>query len=131
MRRKTKVEGNVKVRNATKVELDGIKFDSKLEVYTYKALKLNNIPFEYTPTSFTLIPSFKYNGENIRPMTYKPDFVGNDFIIECKGFANDAFPLRWKLFKYVLQQNNQQKDLYLVHNQREVNEMIEKIKSKL
>jgi hypothetical protein len=37
--------------------------------------------------------------KKILPITYKPDFVGRDFVIECKGRANESFPLRWKLFK--------------------------------
>ena len=37
--------------------------------------------------------------KKILPIKYKPDFVGRDFVIECKGRANESFPLRWKLFK--------------------------------
>jgi hypothetical protein len=34
---------------------------------------------------------------------YTPDFIGEDFIIETKGRANESFPLRWKMFKYLMQ----------------------------
>lgn len=81
---------NKKVRNATPLVYENIKFRSKLEVYCYKKLKENNINAEYESTQYVLLDSFKYNGENIRKMTYKPDFVGTNFIIECKGRANDA-----------------------------------------
>ena len=37
--------------------------------------------------------------KRILPIKYTPDFIGRDFIIECKGRANESFPLRWKLFK--------------------------------
>lgn len=121
-------KGNVKIKNATKTEFDGIKFDSKLELYTYNKLKENEIKAEYAPFSFTLVPPFIYNEEKVRAMTYKPDFVGESFIIECKGFPNDSFPLRWKMFKYSLLNNNLSYDLYWVRNPKEVDEMIIKIK---
>ena len=36
------------------------------------------------------------------PIKYTPDFIGEDFIIETKGRANESFPIRWKLFKRLL-----------------------------
>lgn len=63
-------------------------------------------------------------------MTYKPDFVGNNFIIECKGMMTDSFPLRWKIFKYMLMQTNQDYKLFLVRNQKQVDEMIDILKQK-
>ncbi len=81
---------NKKVRNATPLFYDGIKFKSKLEVYCYNKLKENNIKAPYEENTFTIIDNFIYNGEKVRKMTYKPDFVGKDFVIECKGKANDA-----------------------------------------
>jgi hypothetical protein len=116
---------NKKVRNATKVEIDGIKFRSKLEAYTYQKLKEAGIEAGYETVKFTLIEPFKYNKESVRAMTYTPDFVGEDFIIECKGFGNDAFPLRWKIFKYYLYTNKLNFRLYMPRNQKQVNEMIE------
>lgn len=79
-----------KVKNATPNVYDGIKFRSKLETYTYKKLKEAKIKANYEPTHFELIPKFEYQGEKVRAMTYLPDFVGKDFIIECKGLMGDA-----------------------------------------
>lgn len=79
-----------KVKNATPTQYDGIKFRSKLEAYTYKKLKEAKVYAEYEPTHFELIPKFEYQGEKVRAMTYLPDFVGKDFIIECKGLMGDA-----------------------------------------
>ena len=123
-----KLQPNKKVRNATVNEYDGITFRSKLESYTYKKLKEANIQTEYETNHFELIPKFEYNGEKIRAMTYKPDFVGYGFIIECKGMVTDSFPLRWKIFKYVLMQTNQDYKLYLVRNQKQVDQMIDELK---
>ena len=126
VRKRTKKEG--KVKNATPTQLDGIKFRSKLEAYTYKKLKEANIKAEYEPIHFELIPKFEYQGEKVRAMTYLPDFVGKDFIIECKGLIGDSFPLRWKIFKYTLMKQNSNYKLYLVRNQKQVDELTKKLK---
>lgn len=69
-----------------------------------------------------------YDGKKIRAMTYLPDFVGNGFIIECKGFGNDAWPLREKLFKYYLSNNMPDIKFYVVRNQREVDKLITELR---
>ena len=121
---------NKKVKNATPITYNGIEFKSKLEAYCYKSLVKRNIPVEYESTTFTIIEPFEYNNQKIRHMTFKPDFVGDDFVIECKGFMNDAFPLRWKVFKYYLYQNNFKYDLYLPRNMKNVDTVVEDIVAK-
>ena len=125
-RKRTKKEG--KVKNAQPNIYNGIKFRSKLETYTYKKLKEAGIKAEYEPIHFELIPKFEYQGEKVRAMTYLPDFVGKDFIIECKGLIGDSFPLRWKIFKYTLMKQNSNYKLYLVRNQKQVDELVKKLK---
>lgn len=127
MKRKRKVSKNKKVRNATPTIIDGIKFRSKLEGYTYKKLKEAKIYNEYEQNRFELIPAFTFLGKKIRAMTYLPDFVGKTFIIECKGYPNDAWPLREKLFKYKLYLTNDIRHFYIVHSQKEVDECINTI----
>lgn len=122
------VRKNKKVRNATPTEIDGIKFRSKLEAYTYTLLKKNKINAEYEKHKYELIPAFTYMGEKIRAITYTPDFVGDTFIIECKGFPNETFPIKWKLFKFILnQKNDQTKHLYIVHSQKEVQSVVDQL----
>ena len=116
-----------KVRNATKVERYGIQFKSKLECYTYEAFMNAGISVKYEPKHFTLIPNFEYLGEKIRPITYLPDFVGKNFIVKCKGLITDSFPLRFKLFKRYLKQHHSTNKVYLVRNQKQVDEMIQEI----
>jgi len=111
---------NKKVRNATPLDYNGISFKSKLEVYTYQQLTKFKIEANYEPIKFTIIEPFQYDEEKVRAMTYTPDFVGDDFVIECKGWANDAFPLRWKIFKYFLYMNKIHYKLYLLRNKKEV-----------
>lgn len=124
-----KQQVNKKIKNATKVEIDGIKFRSKLEAFTYKTLKAANIVCEYEQHRYELLPKFVYNGETIRAITYLPDFVGKDFIIECKGFANDAWPNREKLFKYYLSQHLPHVKFYVVKTQKQVLELVNNLKT--
>ena len=104
--------------NATKVEYNGIKFDSKLECNIYKVLKEELIdPFtkreEFTiqlQVPYTLQDKFKFNGKVIRPITYRADFVIHKrdlvmdaiyrrvAIIDAKGMETNEFKLKKKLF---------------------------------
>ena len=123
--------GNKKIKNATPIIVEGIKFRSKLEAYTYQQFLLANIHVEYESQTFTLLPSFIYQGVKIRPITYKPDFVGNGFICEVKGFANDAFPLKKKMFLKHLRDNGFNITYFVVRNHKEIAEMIKRIKDGL
>lgn len=127
MKRKKK-QSTEKVRNATPNEYNGIKFRSKLETYTYKKLKEADITADYEMHRYELLPAFTFNDRKYRPMTYLPDFVGKNFIIECKGYPNEAWPLREKLFRYYLYSNKLDIDFYVVHTQKEVDELIKKLK---
>lgn len=126
-RRKTKKSKPSNNRGGTKVEYDGIIFDSKLELYCYKQLKENKIKATYEGKTFTIMDAFTYNDEKIRKAVYTPDFVGDKFIIECKGHPNGAWPYRWKMFKYYLYRNNINIDLYIPRNKKQVDEVIENI----
>ena len=128
-RQKKKKEG--KVRNATPTEYDGIKFRSKLEMYTYKKLREARINADYEQHRFELLPAFvALSGKKYRAMTYLPDFVGKDFIIECKGFPNESWPLRKKLFEYALVRDDLKYDFYEVHTQKEVDTLVLNLKEK-
>lgn len=115
-------------RSGTKIEYDSIKFRSKLEVYCYKKLKEANIYAEYEQHRYTLLPSFKFDNKTIRAITYLPDFVGKNFVIECKGYANESFPLREKLFKYYLTKNEPHMQYFLVKTQKQIDALIDKLK---
>ena len=135
MKRKSGKRGPVA---AKKVSYDGINFASGLERYTYMALKKNKLFEGYENEVFQLVESFDFDNESfekqangkgeytnrgqkkILGIKYTPDFIGKDYIIECKGRANESFPLRWKLFKLWLTKNNIGKTLYKPQNQKEV-----------
>jgi hypothetical protein len=132
---------------AKKVSYDGINFASGLERYTYMALKKEKLFEYYEGEVFQLIESFDFPNESyekqangkgdytnrgskkVLGIKYTPDFTGKDYIIECKGRANESFPLRWKLFKLWLTKNNIGKTLYKPQNQKEVDLTIQMIKN--
>jgi len=144
MRRKYKKRGPVQ---AKKISYDGINFASGLERYTYMALKKARLFEGYENEVFQLIDGFSFKNQSyekqsngkgdyinrgqkkILGIKYTPDFVGKDFIIECKGRANESFPLRWKLFKLWLTKNNIGKTLYKPQNQKEVDLTVQLIKN--
>lgn len=120
---------NQKIKNATVTTVDNIKFKSKLEAYTYQKLKEANIKVEYEPTKYELLPAFIFNNKKIRPITYTPDFIGNNFIIECKGYPNEKFPLKLKLFYYYLLNNNINNiNYYIVKNKKDVDNLVKQLK---
>ena len=128
-----------------KVTYDGIKFASGLEKYMYVALKNANIHAVYEGATFVLQEDFIFNidsyerqangkGEmvnrgqkKIQNIKYTPDFVSSSFIIECKGRANESFPLRWKMFKKYVNWKMKHVTLYKPQNQKECDNVIELI----
>jgi len=143
LKRRSKKKGPVQ---AKKISYDGIKFASGLERYTYMALKKAKLFEGYENEVFQLIKGFNFNNisyekqangkgeyvdrgqKKILGIKYTPDFVGKDYIIECKGRANESFPIRWKLFKLWLTKNNIGKTLYKPQNQKEVDRTVDLIK---
>ncbi len=124
-----------------KVSIDGIKFASGLEAYMYKALKQAGIDAAYEGSTYTIFQGFDLNvtcyercangkgeykdrgNKKILPIKYTPDFIGKGFIIETKGRANEAFPMRWKLFKHYAE-HNLNYVLYKPQNQKECDETV-------
>jgi len=120
-----------------KVTCDGITFASGLEKYMYQALKNAKIKAQYEGETFVVLEGFDFpnvsiercaNGKGdfknrgekkILPIRYTPDFIGEDFIIECKGRANESFPLRWKMFKKLVSSIRPHVIIYKPQNQKE------------
>ena len=128
---------------AKKVTFDGIKFASGLEKYMYIALKKAKIKAKYEGQTYTVQEGFMFNNKSyerlsngkgdlvnrgckkILPIKYTPDFVSDKFIIECKGRANESFPMRWKMFKKYVNDNLPHVTLYKPQNQKECDKVIE------
>ena len=130
---------------AKKVSFDGINFASGLEKYMYVALKEAKIKSEYEGQTYVLQETFQFdtdsyerqgNGKGdminrgrkkILNIKYTPDFVSDTFIIECKGRANESFPLRWKMFKKHVKEHIPHVTLYKPQNQKECDRVVELI----
>jgi len=141
---KRRSKSKTKVKNAKKSTYKGLDFKSNLELHCYKKLETAKIEVKYEEETFTIFPATIYpqacyegtskklynKGSKIRPITYTPDFVDpkGKFIIETKGYANESFPLRWKLFKKHLKDNNHHYVLFMPRNKKQVDEVVELIK---
>jgi len=143
VKKRSKKRGPVQ---AKKISYDGINFASGLERYTYMALKKEKLFEGYENEVFQLVEGFNFENQSYEKQSngkgeytnrgqkkvlgikYTPDFVGKDYIIECKGRANESFPLRWKLFKLWLTKNKIGKTLYKPQNQKEVDRTMMLIK---
>lgn len=131
---------NKKIKNATAKTYNGINFRSSLEVRLYKYLLSKNIDTEYEPETIIIwegkhfsVPFYSTIGRNFKKITtktraihYTPDFIiyynGYKIYLEAKGFTNDVFPYKAKLFRSWLE--TQPKELKLcfavVHSIKEL-----------
>lgn len=143
--RRSKKKGPVQ---AKKIKYDGINFASGLERYMYMALKKAGIKADYEGETFVLLDGFDFTSEvyerqgngkgefknrgnrKILPIKYTPDFVGDGFIIECKGRANESFPMRWKLFKKYVEDNMSDVTLHKPQTKLECDKVISLILEK-
>ena len=114
---------NKKIKRASSKTYNGIDFKSKLEVAIYTLLLKEGFDVKYENKKFVIWEGFHpsvpfYNKDRktnllkkenvkIRDITYTPDFTfwyKNTFIIiEAKGFENDVFPIKKKLFRKLLE----------------------------
>lgn len=128
--------------NNAKIEYDGEKFDSMLELTYYKYLLLLKEAkvvkkIERQPT-YELIPAFDKNGKHYRAIKYTPDFRVTYYnkdkepkresdkkkdeyieIVEVKGFPDTAFKIRVRLFEYLYKDAN-----LVIINSRNIKEYV-------
>lgn len=140
--------GNKRVMNATKCEYNGVKFKSKLEMFCYKELVNSKLNFTYEENTYILLDSFyptipvyeldkktrllQPDLNKVRAITLTPDFVIRNnnkvFILEVKGMEQDAWKLKWKIFRKFIQNFSTCNALFLVKNQGQIKEAIKIIK---
>jgi hypothetical protein len=144
---KRKKGKNIVTRGKKKKDFSfkGIKYKSGLEKNMAILLDSAGIDFSYESKTFEVVEGFNFdfdcyerqaNGKGdminrgrkkILPIKYTPDFIGEGFIIETKGYANETFPLRWKLFKKMLADAGIVKPL-VVYKPQKISECEEVIK---
>tara|TARA_Y100000114_G_C11739646_1_gene318190 strand:- start:593 stop:955 length:363 start_codon:yes stop_codon:yes gene_type:complete len=118
----------------------------------YKSLEKAKIKTLYEGKTFSLVEGFTFDNasyektrvkkylhdrgnKNILPIKYTPDFLDAQepprFIIECKGNPNEAFPIRWKLFKKYLMDKNIKAELFMPRNQKDCLEVVKIIQESI
>jgi hypothetical protein len=140
-------KGSAIVKNRKKsYSFKGIEYKSGLERNMAMLLTSANIPFEYESKKFAVMDSFQFpfksyerqaNGKGdmidrglkkVQGVSYKPDFIGEGFIIETKGYANESFPLRWKMFKKILVDDEYDPDALIIYKPQCISECEKVIK---
>lgn len=143
---------NKKIKNAQRLIYNNIQFKSQLEVMIYKTLLQEGFDVKYEPVTFTLwqgfhpeIPYYVKNkktrelaldNKKLIDIKYTPDFIfyynGIRVIIEAKGFQNDVFYIKKKLFRAYLEEdfsNIKIQSLYFeIYTKKELMQAIEIIK---
>ena len=141
---------NKKIINATPVESDGIEFKSKFEEKVYNILKDNGLQPEYESQSFILweglkptVPFYtkskkgelKLNQSKLKDITYTPDFIftflDRTIYVEVKGYANDVFPYKFKMFRKILEDMPGNHEVWEIFTKRQLLECISNLKKSL
>ena len=112
-----------------KYEFNGVKFDSKLELFFYNRLTELGIEFEFQ-IPITLQEKFRFKNEAIREIGMRLDFkvFRNDkiYMVDTKGFATADAKIKYKMLKYK-EKNKPEVEILWLKNQKQVNEFLTKI----
>lgn len=114
---------NNKVKNAQIIVYNEITFKSKLDLMAYKLLEEKGFNPQYEQNTFIIWQGFRpvvpfftknkarqviNNNKKLINITYTPDiyfeYQGYKVIIEMKGFTNDVYPIKVKLFRKYIEQ---------------------------
>lgn len=140
---------NKKIINASPLEYDGISFKSKLEKMAYQTLKEQGFPVLYEPRKFIIWEGFRPNvpfynkdastrmlkmdSKKVIDISYTPDlmFEYNDhlIIIEMKGFENNTYPLKKKIFRKWLESNYPNSIYFEIFTKKQLLQAIDIIKN--
>ena len=108
-----------RIQNVQPRSYKGRTYRSTLEAKTAKVLDELYIPFKYEERKIILSKGFycSYQKDKVRDITYTPDFeIGNNILIECKGFETPEWKIKKKLvFKY-LNENEPDTKFYQIHD---------------
>lgn len=147
---------NKKIKGATSIEYNGIKFKSILECSCYKKLEAAGFDFSYESERVPLWEGVKlqntivYAPKKIRAgkyskflelqtralldITYTPDFIVHKdnyrIYFDVKGKENDTYPIKKKMFLKTLEERKDgiQYIFFEPHNVRQMLQAIEIIK---
>ena len=140
---------NKKIINASPLEYDGISFKSKLEKMAYQTLKEQGFPVLYEPKKFIIWEGFRPNvpfynkdastrmlkmdSKKVIDISYTPDLMfeynNHLIIIEMKGFENNTYPLKKKIFRKWLESNYPNSIYFEIFTKKQLLQAIEIIKN--
>lgn len=140
---------NKKIINASPLEYDGIFFKSKLEKMAYQTLKEQGFPVLYEPKKFIIWEGFRPNvpfynkdastrmlkmdSKKVIDITYTPDLMfeynNHLIIIEMKGFENNTYPLKKKIFRKWLESNYPNSIYFEIFTKKQLLQAIDIIKN--
>lgn len=140
---------NKKIINASPLEYDGIYFKSKLEKMAYQTLKGQGFPVLYEPKKFIIWEGFRPNvpfynkdastrmlkmdSKKVIDISYTPDLMfeynNHLIIIEMKGFENNTYPLKKKIFRKWLESNYPNSIYFEIFTKKQLLQAIDIIKN--
>lgn len=140
---------NKKIINASPLEYDGIFFKSKLEKMAYQTLKEQDLPVLYEPKKFIIWEGFRPNvpfynkdastrmlkmdSKKVIDISYTPDLMfeynNHLIIIEMKGFENNTYPLKKKIFRKWLESNYPNSIYFEIFTKKQLLQAIDIIKN--
>nr|DAK84492.1 MAG TPA: Endonuclease [Caudoviricetes sp.] len=140
---------NKKIINASPLEYEGISFKSKLEKMAYQTLKEQGFPVLYEPKKFIIWEGFRpnvpfYNKDastrmlkmdrkKVIDISYTPDLMfeynNHLIIIEMKGFENNTYPLKKKIFRKWLESNYPNSIYFEIFTKKQLLQAIDIIKN--
>lgn len=140
---------NKKIINASPLEYDGISFKSKLEKMAYQTLKEQGFPVLYEPKKFIIWEGFRPNvpfynedastrmlkmdSKKVINISYTPDLMfeynNHLIIIEMKGFENNTYPLKKKIFRKWLESNYPNSIYFEIFTKKQLLQAIDIIKN--
>lgn len=136
---------NHRVQNATPTDYENIHFKSKLEVMVYRTLKEHGFNPQYESTKYAIMEGFKptvpfytrdkatrllkLNSKKVINSTYTPDFTfehnGYTVIVEVKGFLQDSYMIKRKLFRKYLEEHNPKSIYFEVYTKKQLLQAID------
>ena len=139
---------NKKIKGATAKSFNGIDFKSQLEVIIYKTLLQEGFKVEYENMKFVIWEGFrptipfydmdkktrllKSNMSKLIDITYTPDFTfiykKHLIIIEAKGYENDTFPIKKKMFRKIIESYNMPIIYFQIYTKKQLMQAIDVIK---
>ena len=140
---------NKKIKNASPLEYNGISFKSKLEKMAYQTLKEQGFPVRYEPKKFIIWEGFRPNvpfynkdvstrmlkmdSKKVIDISYTPDLMfeynNHLIIIEMKGFENNTYPLKKKIFRKWLESNYPNSIYFEIFTKKQLLQAIDIIKN--